>query len=413
MNTKKYRPSLIAATIYFNYFVWGSSILIVSQYSQQFMRLWNTDVKGISTVISMVGIGHLVTVIFAGWMSDKFGRRNTMVIGLISNIIFLMGLILSRNVYMACFFTLFLGAANSFDDSGAYPALTEAFPTKAASMNSLVKACMSLSQTLLPFVVAAVSSVSIVLPIMSVLLFLDVVAIFMIKFNKEDLDPVEATEIAKEEKEEIKEEVAEEKEATNGHLPKMSIDGVGLIIIGFTISFTFYMYSQYIPHFGSTVLNLSEAASKELVSWYALSSLISVFITSIVIRKAQPYHVMMLYAAIAGTFLVLMITFPSYLLVRITSIVIGFFAAGGIWQVGLTIISQYFPDQKGKVTGYYSFAAALTYFVGPFISTFIIDNTAQSMIHVFAIDAFVTVAGVAVMLFLFFRCHKYHFLKAN
>lgn len=410
MNTKKYRPSLIAATIYFNYFVWGSSILIVSQYSQQFMKLWNTDVKGISTVISMVGIGHLVTVIFAGWMSDKFGRRNTMVIGLIANIIFLMGLILSRNVYLACFFTLFLGAANSFDDSGAYPALTEAFPTKAASMNSLVKACMSLSQTLLPFVVAAISNVSIVLPIMSVLLFLDIIAICMIKFNKEKLDPVEATEIVDTE---VKEEVAEEKRITNGHLPKMSIDGVGLIIIGFTISFTFYMYSQYIPHFGSTVLNLSEAASKELVSWYALSSLISVFITSMVIRKAQPYHVMMLYSAIAGTFLILMITFPSYLLVRITSIVIGFFAAGGIWQVGLTIISQYFPDQKGKVTGYYSFAAALTYFVGPFISTFIIDDTAKSMIHVFAIDALVTVIGVVVMLFLFFRCRKYHFIQGN
>ncbi|MFD1417647.1 MFS transporter [Companilactobacillus keshanensis] len=406
MNRKKYRPSLIAATVYFNYFVWGSSILIVSQYSQQFMRLWNTNVKGISTVISMVGIGHLVTVIFAGWMSDRFGRRNTMVIGLIANIIFLMGLILSRNVYMACFFTLFLGAANSFDDSGAYPALTEAFPTKAASMNSLVKACMSLSQTLLPFVVAAVSSVSIVLPIMSVLLFLDVIAIFMIKFNKDRLDPVEATEPVK-----VKEDQSVETEKpVKGNLPKMSIDGVGLIIIGFTISFTFYMYSQYIPHFGTTVLNLSEAASKELVSWYALSSLISVFITSVVIRKAQPYHVMMLYSAIAGLFLVLMITFPSYLLVRITSIVIGFFAAGGIWQVGLTIISQYFPDKKGKVTGYYSFAAALTYFVGPFVSTFIIDDTAQSMIHVFAIDATVTVAGVAVMLFLFFRCHKYHFI---
>lgn len=404
MQTKKYKPSLIAATIYFNYFVWGSSILIVSQYSQQFMKLWNTDVKGISTVIAMVGIGHLATVIFAGWMSDRFGRKNTMIIGLIANIIFLIGLITSRNIYMACFFTLFLGAANSFDDSGAYPALTEAFPTKAASMNSLVKACMSLSQTLLPFIVAAIPSVSIVLPIMSLLLFLDIITIVLIKFNK-DRSFVKNNEEKKSEHVSVK-----SPKAVHGNLPKMSIDGVGLIIIGFTISFTFYMYSQYIPHFGVTVLKLSEAASKELVSWYALSSLISVFITSLIIRKARPYRVMMFYSTISGLFLILMITFPGYLLVKITSVVIGFFAAGGIWQVGLTIISQYFPNKKGKVTGYYSFAAALTYFVGPFISTFIIDNTAQSMIHVFTIDATVTAVGVAVMLFLAFRSRKYHFM---
>ncbi|APX71828.1 MFS transporter [Companilactobacillus allii] len=407
MQTKEYKPSLIAATIYFNYFVWGSSILIVSQYSRQFMRLWNTDVKGISTVIAMVGIGHLVTVIFAGWMSDRFGRKNTMIIGLIANIIFLMGLIMSRNIYMACFFTLFLGAANSFDDSGAYPALTEAFPTKAASMNSLVKACMSLSQTLLPFIVAAIPSVSIVLPIMSLLLFLDIVTIGVIKFNKDRSNIVKDTESIKSNVEDVS---ARTSKAIKGNLPKMSIDGVGLIIVGFTISFTFYMYSQYIPHFGVTVLKLSEAASKELVSWYALSSLISVFVTSVIIRKAHPYRVMMFYSTISGIFLILMITFPGYLLVKVTSIVIGFFAAGGIWQVGLTIISQYFPDKKGKVTGYYSFAAALTYFVGPFISTFIIDETAQSMIRVFTIDATVTIVGILVMMFLAFRAHKYHFI---
>lgn len=128
----------------------------------------------------------------------------------------------------------------------------------------------------------------------------------------------------------------------------MKIDGVGLIALGFTISFTFYVYTQYIPNFGISVLGLNDIAAKSLMSWYAIFSLISVFVTTILVTKIKPIYLVILYPLISLVFLILMIAFPSVMLARITSAVVGFFAAGGVWQLGLAVLTQYFPQKKGK-----------------------------------------------------------------
>ena len=57
----------------------------------------------------------------------------------------------------------------------------------------------------------------------------------------------------------------------------MAIDGSLIIALGFTICFTFYVFSQYIPNFGINVLGVAPATAKTLLSWYAMSSMISVF----------------------------------------------------------------------------------------------------------------------------------------
>ena len=397
-NQPKAKRSVLAFYVYFNYFVWGSSIILVSQFHSWFMELWHTDLKGISIVISMLGLGHLITVLLAGWFSDKFGRKNTIIIGTISNIIFLMGLLVSRNIWMASICSLFLGNANSFNDSGSYPLLTEKFPEKPASMNALVKASMSLSQTILPLVIAAVHSAYIIIPAMAVMLGLLLLKVSVTNFGKNETI--------------VKETVSEQKEIleTSTNKPSVLIDGVGMVILGFTLSFIFYMYSQYAPVFAEKVIGSTPVFSKTLISWYAISSLISVFITSTVVRKVHPFKVLLTYSIVAAAMLIVMVVHPTPTIARLTSIAIGFFAAGGIWQVGLTILSRYFPREKGRVTGYYSFAAALTYFVGPIVSTFILDDTAASLVHVFVLDVAVSVLGIIIMIILAVRCFKYKFI---
>ncbi|MFM9597295.1 hypothetical protein ACKI1O_49100, partial [Streptomyces scabiei] len=44
----------------------------------------------------------------------------------------------------------------------------------------------------------------------------------------------------------------------SGAHPSMLIDGTLLIAVGFTLSFTFYIFSQYAPNFGISVLRLSD-----------------------------------------------------------------------------------------------------------------------------------------------------------
>ncbi|MDN6435771.1 MFS transporter, partial [Lentilactobacillus parabuchneri] len=383
------RHASLATAIYINYAILSMAQIIISQYSSRFQAMWSTDLHGISTVISMMGIGRIITILFAGDFSDRFGRKPVLIVGMIANAVFLTGLMFSSSMLMAAIFSLFLGFANSFDDAAAYPALSEAFPAKSASMNSLVKAAMSLAQFVLPFIVAVIPNASVTLGILAVVVVIDLVMIIMSRFAPQDTVPESPAEKAEEKV------IAQENDG-KANKPKMKVDGIGLISLGFTISFTFYVYTQYIPNFGTSVLGLSDVAAKSLMSWYAIFSLISVFVTTILVTKIKPIILVILYPLIALAFLVLMIVFPSPMMARVTSAVVGFFAAGGVWQLGLAVLTQYFPQKKGKVTGYYSFAAALTYFVGPFISSFIISTTAASVLQVFWIDAFVTLVGVAI-----------------
>ncbi|GEO69132.1 MFS transporter [Levilactobacillus acidifarinae] len=394
----------LATAIYINYAILSIAQILISQYSSRFQAMWSTDLRGISTVISMMGIGRIITILFAGDFSDRFGRKPVLITGMVANFVFLVGLIFSTNMLMAAIFSLFLGFANSFDDAAAYPALSEAFPTKSASMSSLVKAAMSLAQFVLPFVVATIPNATVTLVILSVIILIDVVMIFVSKFAPQNTNEAPTEEASSDAA------TAEATTQTTGvHLPKMKIDGISLIALGFTISFTFYVYTQYIPNFGSSVLGLSEVAAKSLMSWYAIFSLISVFITTVLVTKLKPIFLVILYPLISVVFLVLMVMFPSVIMAKVTSAVIGFFAAGGVWQLGLAVLTQYFPQKKGKVTGYYSFAAAMTYFVGPFVSSFIINSTASSVLEVFWIDIAVTVVGVLLATFVQLRNQKYKF----
>jgi len=261
MNRKTYLP--LAAGIYLNYAILGMATIIVSQYGNQFQTLWHTDVKGLSTVIAMIGIGRLLTILIAGYLSDRLGRKRTMLIGMVTQIIFLIGLFFSRNLISACIAAMFMGATNSFGDTASYPALTDAFKEQAASMNSLVKAAMSLAQFILPFIVAAQPNAHITLIAMVIVMLIDIALIGIASFAPQKLvskSPITPTDSGI-------------TTNTDGAQPSMLIDGSLLIIVGFTLSFTFYIFSQYAPNFGSSVLHLSANSAKLLVTVVFTSSL--------------------------------------------------------------------------------------------------------------------------------------------
>ena len=373
---KKQNYAGVAASVYINFALVGMATIIISQYSSYFQKAWNTDVKGISTVLSVVGIGRILTILFAGVISDKIGRKKTMIIAITSDIIFLLGAAFAHNLFMACVAALFFGVTNSFGDSACYPALTDAFPEKSATMNSLVKAAMSLCQFLFPFWVASVSNARLTAIILAVALFLDILLVMWTPFAPHDES-------------------------------KKAIDGSLIIALGFTICFTFYVFSQYIPNFGINVLGVAPATAKTLLSWYAMSSMISVFVTAIVVTKVKRLTLILLYSTLSALGLLLMVLSPSLMTARIGSIAVGFFGAGGIWQVGLSVLTSYFPTGHGKLTSYYSFMASLTYFLGPLLSSFVISDTAASVLSVFWITAVDTIITVVVTLLLIQRSRKF------
>ena len=90
-----------------------------------------------------------------GFLSDRFGRKPFIYLGIASYVVFFLGILLTKNIYLAYCCGIMAGLANSFLDSGTYPALMESFPNSASRANVLIKAFVSAGQFLLPFIIGA------------------------------------------------------------------------------------------------------------------------------------------------------------------------------------------------------------------------------------------------------------------
>jgi MFS family permease len=140
-----------------------------------------------------------------------------------------------------------------------------------------------------------------------------------------------------------------------------------------------------------------------LVSIYSIGSFISVFLTSGIVKKGARISVVMsVCTGITALALTLMTIFPSFIMMIIAALLVGIFAAGGIWQLGLSLCMQYFPERKGRITGMYSMATSISLMVTPVLTGVMVDHNIK---FVFYYGIALTIFGFLVTLFIAKR-HK-------
>ena len=256
----KYMPTALA--LYINYFVHGMGAIILSQNMDALMQQFNTDRAGVSYVISGLGIGRLLVLFVSGALSDKFGRKPFVLLGIVTYMIFLGGILVAPNVSVALILAILAGMANSFMDSGTYPALMEAFPESSGSANIIIKAFIAAGQFVLPFII----SFLIANDLWYGYSFLFCIAIFVINglFLLKLQFPAHKVEKA-----EVKEESVSE---SNEPKSNFWIEGIALILIGFTATATFYIIQNYLPTYGQEVAGMEKSAALKLISLYSAGS---------------------------------------------------------------------------------------------------------------------------------------------
>ena len=296
----KYMPTALA--LYINYFVHGMGAIILSQNMDALMQQFNTDRAGVSYVISGLGIGRLLVLFVSGALSDKFGRKPFVLLGIVTYMIFLGGILVAPNVSVALILAILAGMANSFMDSGTYPALMEAFPESSGSANIIIKAFIAAGQFVLPFII----SFLIANDLWYGYSFLFCMAIFVINglFLLKLQFPAHKVEKA-----EVKEESVSE---SNEPKSNFWIEGIALILIGFTATATFYIIQNYLPTYGQEVAGMEKSAALKLISLYSAGSFTAVVVTSILVAKwIKQVRLSLVYPLISLVMLVLLYLFPS------------------------------------------------------------------------------------------------------
>lgn len=351
---------LTVISLYINYVIQGMAAIILSQNMMNLVAQMNTTVSQFSLVISAIGLGRILTLYSAGRISDKWSRKLVVVLGMFSYVLFFSGILWSQNLYMGIFFALFAGAANALLDTGTYPTLLEAMPDLFDSVSVLNRAFISIGQLILPIIVSLTIVNDLYFGI-SFLFCLVILALNLVVMMRYVPFPTMNNDL----------KLKTNKQSYQGTISNFSryLAGSCLVLFGFTSVSTFNIFVTWIPHVAKQVIGMGPAVSVGLVSLYSVFSFISVILTSMLVKKwMKPIHLILVYTTASCITLIALAFFPSVMTAYLAAIGIGFFATGGIWQLGLTTLLELFPVNKGVITSYYSFLTSCSVMIIPYVT---------------------------------------------
>ena len=337
-----------AFVLYLSFFVHGFGAAILSQNTKSFQALWNTDAAGVLYVISALGIGRLITYPFSGAISDKFGRRLTVIIGCLVYIGFFGGILLAPNTTVAFFVAILAGVANGFLDSGVLPAVIEILVQSSGLASILSKLCIAIAQYILPVMVTFWASNGLWFgwTFVICIVLLAIISLLLTKLPFATVGEAKAETAA---------DVVQVKS-------NFWIEGVALIIMGYTATATFQVFLNINKDYGMTFLNMTEAAAGKIGSNYALGSIFAVLLNVVLVKWIKPVRMIVVYPALSLATLLWMYFVPSPIVAQIGGFLIGATCAGGVLQFLVSVMSDLFPASKAKAVSMIMIAGALCAF---------------------------------------------------
>lgn len=352
---KKYLPS--ALIMYLNYFIHGVGCSVLGQavIKESLAASWGVDAMRITAISAALGLGRLVALPFAGPLSDKLGRRISTAIGSASYAIYLIGLALAFNAgvnggYNIAYVCAIIGGiANSFLDTGIYPAVTEIFYKFPAVATMGIKFFISISQMLLPFFLGVTVSLTVTGLASYNRLFIGcgigyvILLILIFLFPLPDNDQKEAGE-----KEGL---IASLK---NTHF---SFESVAMILIGFTCTGTFQLWLNCAQNFAVT--NAGWLDPSIMQTYYSTGTILALIVTAFLTRKIKDVRFILIYPLICLVTLIVVLVGQNPTLMKVGAFVIGWAGAGGLLQIATSVCNMLFPRIKGTVTALVMIASSL------------------------------------------------------
>lgn len=377
---KKYLPT--ALILYMNYFIHGIGCSILSQQvvKEQLIAQWGlSDVMLVTSIAAALGLGRLISLPFAGPLSDKLGRRLSVLIGVASYIIFFVGIAFSPNMQLAYVAAILGGIANSFLDTATYPAVAEIINKYTGIATMGIKFFISIAQLLMPFFLGCVVGTKmsyLMLPLVAGVAIgvLGVLAIFA-PFPAESESGKSESFI---------------QNLKNAHF---SIESIALILIGFTSTATFQLWLNCAQTFGKEIAGIPSETVSIMQTYYSAGTMVALIVTSLLITKFKQVRFLVIYPAISAVMLALVYMIKSPMICYVGAFVIGYAAAGGVLQMATATVNDLFPKIKGTITSLVMIASSLCNY------TILSAAAKMTSTGVIMMNIVITVIGVLLAIF--------------
>lgn len=346
-NQNKYYSN--AFILYLNYFIHGIGISILGQQvvKMSLASQWGTTDDAVTMIAAALGLGRLITLPFSGPLSDKLGRRVSILIGILSYVIFFLGIAYSPNIQVAYIAAILGGIANSFLDTGVIPACIEILKPKTGLATMLTKLFISASQLILPitigfFTVNKIPYSSFMLGCAVVLL---VIGALVIKIKLPDMEEANYDGKTPSLLENVKK-------------TKFTKESLALIAIGFTCTATFQLWLNCAQKFATDVVGMSDVGSLQI--WYSLGTISAIILTSVLVNRIKPVRFLFVYPLISLVTLAVVLAVKTTAICLIGSFIIGYSAAGGVLQLATATVNDLFPKIRGTITSIIMIASSLS-----------------------------------------------------
>ncbi|MCT6889304.1 MAG: MFS transporter [Lactobacillus sp.] len=379
MLDKKYKTT--AVILYFGTIMMGISMSILAQYKGNFAHLWHTNLSGVLNVIAATGLGGIISTLITGPISDKLGRKFSAVIGHLIQSIYYFGLICSPNVAVAYVIAIIGGGfGNSFINAGCMPTLIEIFPKNASVANLMTKFMISIGQFLLPLFILLSSFIGIgykgIFIGAGIVYLILTVILLILPF------PIPG--------EDLKKDTKVNNSQKSGHV---TIGAVALVLIGYTSTAVFFLwlntYQELAVQYGISQPSI-------LQSIYAIAAAISVLVNSLLVKKGiKESTILIIYPLISAFGLMLPIVCHQGWILYIVSLIIGFFAAGGLFQLASALLAKMYPRLKATAMAFAGFMSMLANISILTFASIIVQNLGKySQQGILVMNIFVCMIGV-------------------
>lgn len=335
---KTIKDNFSAITVTYGSMIFEGAIitLLVALMTPLSARL-NVSTGVVSTLLTAQGFGTVATVYISGNISDKIGKQKMILFGLIFYFIFLIGMMITTNFYIALFLSLLAGMGHGFMDSPAISMLIDIFGDFSGPAMSVVAVFFSGGGAMSSIIVGRLLALNLDFRIIFIiyLVIATVVAFVALKAN-----------YPKRQKREKKQVDAKTQQANRKTLLATASF---LALITFLFASANVILRTWIPTYSLEVLKVSIEKSINMLTFLQIGNVLGAFFFAYILTKIHATKVMVVNGLVATISLVLLLLFNK-------SVIPLIMLSGAVLSIGfslaLNIVGELFIENSGQATGF-------------------------------------------------------------